>query len=99
MEEARDMMDKIIDVSDVNRGLFLKTKEDYMNKIERLARLITEKYPELADSISVTELYALYQNGSLNELVKYYENIYQKVKDLNTPIYRPQWMFRTRFYS
>lgn len=93
------MMDKIITVDNTSKGLFLTTKEDYMNKIERLARLITEKYPELSDSVSVTELYALYQTGSLHELVDYYEKLYQKVKDLTTPSYRPHWMFRTKFYS
>ncbi|HLN52276.1 MAG TPA: hypothetical protein VK212_01120 [Lentimicrobium sp.] len=93
------MMDKIITVNDKNRGLFLATREDYMDKIERLARLITEKYPEISDTIDVTELHALYRTGSLHELVDYYEKIYHKVKELNIPSYRPYWMFRTKFYS
>ncbi len=93
------MTDKIITAGNKNRGLFLITREDYMEKIEHLARLITEKYPEIVDAVNVSEVYALYKTGSLHELVEYYETLYQKVKEINKPSYRPYWMFRTKFYS
>ncbi len=93
------MIDQMVSSKTENKSLFMQTREDYMQKIERLARLITEKYPEISDNINVAELHSLYKMGSLNELVNYYDGLYQKVKDLNIPSYRPHWMFRTKFYS
>lgn len=92
------MMDKVINVGK-SRGLFMSTREDYLDKIERLARLITEQYPEIDISIDVAELHALYKTGSLNELVDFYDELYQKFKEYNIPSYRPHWMFKTKFYS
>lgn len=92
-------MDKIINVSNVNRGLFLETKEDYMQRIEHLAKLINEKYPEIADSIDVTEIYGVYKSGSLHELVSYHDKIYKKVEEVNKKVYRPYWKLRAKLYS
>ncbi len=93
------MMDKIIDLDNHNRGLFLSTREDYIHKIERLVRLITEKYPEASGTIETSEISLLFDRGSLHELSDFYDHLYQKVKELNIPSYRPHWMFRTSFYS
>jgi hypothetical protein len=98
VSDANQMMDKIIMRSNTNRGLFLATREDYIEKIVRLARIIEEQYPELSDSIH-NELIDLYKAGSLNDLVDYYDKLYQKVKEYNIPSYRPYWMFKTKFYS
>ncbi len=92
-------MDKIINVSNTNRGLFLETKEDYMQRIEHLAKLINEKYPEIADSIDVVEIYSVYKLGSLHELVSYHDNIYRKVEDVNKKEYGPFWKLRAKLYS
>jgi hypothetical protein len=93
------MMDKIIEVNNQSRGLFLSTREDYVHKIERLVRMITEKYPEVSESQEFSTLNCLYDSGSLHELSDFYEHLYQKVKELNIPSYRPHWVFRTSFYS
>lgn len=92
-------MDKIISKGNVNRGLFLETKEDYMQRIEHLAKLINEKYPEIADSIDVTEIYGLYKSGSLNDLVNYHDKIYRKVEEVNKKVYKPFWKLRAKLYS
>lgn len=91
-------MDKILTRNETNRGLFLATREDYIEKIERLAKIVSEQYPELAN-LMLSELNELYTRGSLSELVDYYDKLYQKVKDYNIPSYRPYWMFKTKFYS
>jgi|GEM_PF-2167599 len=98
-EGRKGIMDKIINVSNVNRGLFLETKEDYMQRIEHLAKLINEKYPEIADSIDVTEIYGVYKSGSLHELVSYHDKIYKKVEEVNKKVYRPYWKLRAKLYS
>lgn len=84
--------------SNTNRGLFLATREDYIDKIEHLARMIKKQYPELSDLVQY-ELQDLYTSGSLNDLMEYYNKLYQKIKDYNIPSYRPYWMFKTKFYS
>lgn len=93
------MMDKIFDIRNSNRGLFLVTKEDYMRRIEHLAKLVNENYPEISDSIDITEIYTLYKSGSLHELVSYHDKIYQKIKDINNSAQTPYWKVRSNLYS
>lgn len=92
------MMDKIIVTSNTNRGLFLSTREDYVQKTERLLRMVEELHPELSESIH-SEMHELYFSGSLREIVDFHDKLYQKVKDYYIPSYRPHWMFKTKFYS
>jgi hypothetical protein len=91
-------MDKIIMRGNINRGLFLSTREDYIQKIERLSRMVEELHPELSESVH-TEIHDLYREGSLYELVEFHDKLYKTVKDFYIPTYRPHWMFKTKFYS
>lgn len=95
----RQSMAKNIDMDNVKRGLFLTSKEDYMHKIERLVRLINEKYPELADSIEIPESDYFNSSDTLNKVIEYYSLLYLKIKDFVSPSYSPQWMNKTKFYS
>ncbi len=93
------MMKKVITNGSRNKGLFLVTKEEYLHRIEHLARLINKNYPEISDSIDVTEIYNVYKSGSLHELVSYHDKIYQKIKDFNKIAFNPSGMLRSRLYS
>jgi len=92
------MMDKIIVRSNTNRGLFLTTREDYIEKIDRLLKMVEEQDPEISASVH-KKIDNLCEEGSLHELVDYYDRLYEKVKNFNSPSYRPHWMFKTKFYS
>ncbi len=94
------MTDKVIHAQDnVMRGMFMATREDYIEKLTRLVRMVHDKYPEIAYEADNIEIDNLSKNGSLHELVDRYDCLYQKIKELNIPSYRPEWMFRTKFYS
>lgn len=94
------MTDKIIHSEDnVRHGQFMVTREDYIEKLNRLVKMVNEKYPEIADEAFDLDIEYLNKYASLHELVDSYDCLYQKIKELNTPSYRPEWMFRTKFYS
>lgn len=92
-------MDKLIMMRNRSRGLFLVTKEDYLHRIEHLARMINDNYPEISDTIDATEISTLYKSGSLHELVNYHDKIYQKIKEFNKLAFDPSGMLRSRLYS
>lgn len=92
-------MENTIDMDNVRRGLFLISRDDYMQKIERLVRLINEKYPELADSIEIPELDNFNNSDTLNKVIELYSFLYLKIKDFISPSYSPHWINKTKFYS
>lgn len=92
-------MHKEINTLNTHKGLFLTSREDYIDKIGRLIRLINEKYPEIADSAEFSGRIKVIESDSLEDVVKFYERLYQKIKEYNRPGYRPYWIFNTKFYS
>lgn len=93
------MMQNTMNLSNDQRGLFLASREDYIHKIEKLLKLVNEKYPELTSYIEIPEKDFFYNGSSIEDLKNYYKKLYNKVQEFNIPRHRPYWIFNTKFYS